>query len=101
MLHWVPVTKPDFAMEIYIPNSLKVNCWVFFFSTQQVGVYHKSSESQTEQWREGGGGQVPSGSDQVCGENDEGEERRGTAHFTGSEYIHIQGLLVLWLFYRQ
>lgn len=99
MLHWVPVTKPDFAMEIYIPNSLKVNCWGFF-STQQVGVYHKSSESQTEQWREGGGGQVPSGSDQVCGENDEGEERRGTAHFTGSEYIHIQGLFVLWLFYR-
>lgn len=51
-----------------------------------MGVYHKSSESQTEQWREGGGGQVPSGSDQVCGENDEGEERRGTAHLTGSEY---------------
>lgn len=87
-------------MEIYIPNSFKVNCWGFF-STQQVGVYHQSSESQTEQWREGGGGQVPSGSDQVCGENDEGEERRGTAHFTGSEYIHIQGLFVLWLFYRQ
>lgn len=60
-----------------------------------MGVYHKSSESQTEQWREGGGGQVPSGSDQVCGENDEGEERRGTAHFTGSKYLHIQGLFVL------
>lgn len=60
-----------------------------------MGVYHKSSESQTEQWREGGGGQVPSGSDQVCGENDEGEERRGTAHFTGSEYTHTRFICVV------
>lgn len=112
MLHWVPVTKPDFAMEIYIPNSLKVNCWGFFFQHSKWESTIRVVRVKLNNGERVVGVRYPVALikfvERMMKEKSDAEQLILQAvsiytykvylccgYFTGSKYLHIQGFFVL------